>query len=44
MGLVLTHHFGLDEVADHLVVEVVYGRPADPLLDVLVLRRTQKHL
>lgn len=38
----LTHHFGFDEVTDHLVVEILDGRPFDPLLNVLLLR-TQKH-
>ena len=34
-----THQFGLDEVTDHLVVEVLDGRPFDSLLNVLLLQR-----
>lgn len=36
----LTHQFGLDEVTDHLVVEVLDGRPVDPLQNIFLLQRT----
>lgn len=32
------HQLGLDEVTDHLVVEVLDGGPLDPFLDVLLLQ------
>lgn len=34
-----THQFGLDEVTDHLVVEIIDGGPFDPLLNVFFLHR-----
>lgn len=34
----LAHQFGLDEVTDHLVVEVLNGGPLDALLNILLLQ------
>lgn len=39
----LTHHFGLDEVTDNLVVEVIDGSPLDPLLNVFFLQRQKNN-
>ena len=36
------HQLGLDEVTHHLVVEVIDGGPADPLLDVLFLSHRKR--
>lgn len=39
-----THHLGLDEVTDNLVVKVINGGPFDSLLNVLFLQRHDKTL
>lgn len=39
-----THHLGLDEVTDDLVVKVIDGGPFDSLLNVLFLQRHDKTL
>lgn len=40
--VIRSHQLGLDEVADHLVVEVLDGGPLDPLLDVLLLQSSTR--